>query len=61
VHVQDPDAPGGDAAHAPANIVVAASSPGLPTVHVTIAVTQDLDQLPVAVAARAVRSNPSLK
>lgn len=53
VYVQDPDA---DAdSDGPADIVVAASSPGLPTVHVTIPVTNDISQLPVAVAARAAR------
>lgn len=52
VYVQDPDV-----AHAPgpADIVVAASSPGLQTVQVTIPVTADISQLPVAVAARAAR------
>lgn len=53
VYVHDPDAVTAD--DGPADIVVAASSPGLATVHVTIPVTADLSQLPVAVAARAAR------
>jgi len=55
VYVHDPDAPASASADGPADIVVAASSPGLPTVHVTIPVTADISQLPVAVAARAAR------
>ena len=55
MYVHDPDAPAAASADGPADIVVAASSPGLPTVHVTIPVTADISQLPVAVAARAAR------
>ena len=50
VYVADPDAAG---ATGPQDIVVEASVNGLPSARITIPVTTDLGQLPLAVASRS--------